>query len=75
MNVNNRPQLSFLALSNRVYSLEWREGLDRGRWIPLRNIPAVPSDQVVSLEDVLPLAEERYYRLITPPDPNPSGGR
>ena len=69
-----RPTVSFMATSNRVYSLEWREGLDYGRWTPLRNTTSVTSDQVVSMEDSLPLADERYYRLITPPDSNPPAG-
>ncbi|MBL9169632.1 MAG: lamin tail domain-containing protein [Verrucomicrobiales bacterium] len=67
LSISGRPQVSFLALSNQVYALEWRESLDYGRWLPLRNVITVPSDQVVWVEDLLPSTEERYYRLITPP--------
>ena len=70
----NRPIVSFLALSNRAYSIDWRESLDYGRWIKLTNVAARITNRLERVGDANPAADGRLYRLVTPPSPDRTPG-
>ena len=74
LTVGARATLNFTAFSNRFYSIEWKEGLDYGRWTKLRDYAAQPANRAELFSDRLPLAEERFYRLVTPLGPNAPPG-
>ena len=60
-------RISFLAVSNKTYSVQFTDSLTLGSWSRLEDVPAASTNRVVELEDpVLPLPPERYYRLVTP---------
>ena len=58
--------LQFMALSNRSYSLQFRESLTSGLWTKLQDVPSVSTNRVVIVTDLPPHAEQRFYRLATP---------
>lgn len=58
--------LQFPASSNRTYSLLYRPALAAARWSKLADIPAHPTNRVVTLTNVLPADAQRFYRLVTP---------
>lgn len=70
LEVSNRTTLTFLTLSNRAYSVDWREGFDYGRWLKLTNLTARTSNRVELLTDPNPAASQRLYRVVTPPSPD-----
>jgi hypothetical protein len=57
--------LSFLAVSNRTYSVLYAPSLPAASWSILANVPARPTNHVETVEDPSP-GEIRYYRLATP---------
>ena len=60
-----RVRLSFTAVSNRSYTVLWRDALGGGAWMKWTNVPAHPTNRPVVLEDS-PTAGARFYRLTTP---------
>jgi hypothetical protein len=56
--------LTFNAVANRTYSIEYRDTLSPGAWQVLQNIPAGPSREV-QLNDSAG-GSTRFYRLRTP---------
>ena len=54
------------GVSNKTYSVEWREALGAGRWQTLTNLPARATNWQAIALDPYPVAEKRFYRLVTP---------
>lgn len=61
-------ELQFLAYTNRGYTLQFKEGIDRGEWQPVAQVSG-RSNAIVRLNvrDPLPASAERLYRLTAPP--------
>jgi hypothetical protein len=60
-------KLSFLALSNRTYAVEYRDALALGDWIPLAEVVATSTNRLVQTGDSFDSSlSQRFYRLITP---------
>ena len=62
--VGNQVQFSFLAQSNRTYTVEYCDSLSTANWATLTNIPAQPTDGAIQISDTM-TADERYYRVRT----------
>ncbi len=60
--------LSFLALSNRTYTLEQTEDLRAAAWSRLVDIAAWPSNRIEIVADP-ESSTNRFYRLVTPRRP------
>ena len=58
--------LQFLANSNRTYSLLFKPSLNAILWSKLTDIPAHPTNRVVTLTNSVPGDAQRFYRLVTP---------
>ncbi len=61
--------VSFTAVSNRTYSVLYRDALETGEWQRLLNVPARTTNRVESLLDPAPAGLRRFYRLVTPAVP------
>ena len=62
--------VTFLAHSNRTYSVLWRNSVESGNWSNLVNIAAQPASRVVSVTNAVPAGSaSRFYRLLTPKQP------
>ena len=57
--------LQFLAISNRTYSVVYRNALSDPTWLSLTNLAAQPTNCLISIPQS-PLGAARYYRLVTP---------
>jgi hypothetical protein len=65
-------RLAFQAVSNRTYSLLWKESLSAGKWTKVADVTAGPVSGVVEIDDPLPPAFGRVYRVVTPQQPGPA---
>lgn len=64
----NGTALSFLAQTNRGYTLQFKESLDRGEWQTVAQVAAEGNTiQALTVVDSRPASAERLYRLIAPP--------
>jgi len=63
----NLATLQFLAVSNRSYSLQFKESLSGSEWTRLRDVAAAPTNRLIIVTDPAPPAESRFYRLATLP--------
>jgi hypothetical protein len=61
--------LSFVARSNKSYTLEWKESASAGKWTKMADVPARTNEHVEVVSDPFPLALGRIYRLVTPQTP------
>ncbi|MEW6161653.1 MAG: lamin tail domain-containing protein, partial [Verrucomicrobiota bacterium] len=62
--------LRFLALNQRSYTIEYRESLDSGAWIKLRDFDAQPNPRFEEVTTAIQSGSpQRFYRLITPKTP------
>jgi len=67
---NSELLLSFTAVSNHTYSVQFRDRFDSGPWSRWVDVVAYPSNRFVTLTNSLPAAaESRAYRLVTPRAP------
>ena len=67
MAVSGTTRVSFLAVSNRTYTIEYRDSLLPGAWTRHTDITSVTTNRMVQLIDSPPAAvTKRYYRLATP---------
>ena len=67
---NGELLLSFTAVSNHTYSVQFRDRFDSGPWSRWVDVVAYPSNRFVTLTNSLPAdAESRAYRLVTPQAP------
>ena len=63
--VGSPATLSFFAMSNHSYVVEFNDELDPGSWAELTVVPAIPTNGVLTVTDPA-AAPSRYYRLATP---------
>ena len=63
--VGSQIRFSFMAQSNRTYTVEYCDSLTGTNWTTLTNIPAQPADGVIQISDSM-TADERYFRVKTP---------
>jgi hypothetical protein len=66
--VAGAASLSFLAVSNKNYTVEYHDALDGGPWLWLTDVTAVTTNRIVTVLDTNRV-ENRYYRLLTPIQP------
>ncbi len=67
---NGELLLSFTAVSNHTYTVQFRDRFDSGPWSRWVDVVAYPSNRFVTLTNSLPAdAEWRVYRLVTPQAP------
>ena len=62
---NGMVSLSFQALSNRTYAIEFKDGLGSPSWTRLAEFPARNSDRIEAATDPNS-STNRFYRLETP---------
>ena len=67
---NDNVLLQFLASSNRTYSLLFKPALESPLWSKLMDVPAQPTNRMVTLTNNLPGDAQRFYRLVTPAQTN-----
>jgi len=61
-------RLQFLAVSNRTYTVLYRDSLFGGTWSKLADFPAQPTNGVITIRDPI-WRPGRYYRLVLPAQP------
>ena len=60
-------RVSFIAVSNRTYTIEYRDSLLPGAWSRLTDVSSAVSNRTVQVVDnPPPTISKRYYRLATP---------
>ena len=57
--------ISFQAVSNRTYTVEYTDSLNPAAWTRLTDVTPRPADWTATVPDLNP-APGRYYRLTTP---------
>ena len=60
------PAVGFTARTNHGYTVQFREGVARGRWQLLSQVPAPTADRPVIVLDRFPQTAARLYRIATP---------
>ena len=60
--------ISFHAVSNRTYSVEYKDGLNAPAWARLTDVVARNADWTATATDPAP-GTNRYYRLVVPRQP------
>jgi hypothetical protein len=65
IDVTGSTLLTFGALSNKSYSVEFRDSLDAGAWSRLTHVSSATSNRTVTVLDTN-VVLRRYYRLGTP---------
>ena len=68
ISTSGSTQLSFQAVSNRAYMVQYNDGLNPLGWSNLVIEPGDDTDRVVTVNDSSP-RPNRYYRLVTPAQP------
>lgn len=63
----NGTSLSFVVHTNRGYTLQFKEALDRGTWLPVAQVSGRTNEQTLTVLDDLPASGSRLYRLAAPP--------
>jgi len=59
--------LNFLAISNKTYTVFYRDALGSASWQPLTNLTqSAPTNRLITLTNGAPVLGQRYYRLATP---------
>jgi hypothetical protein len=61
--------LSFVGVSNKTYTVLYKNHLTDATWSKLTDVPAGPVSQVRTVTDTLGGFPQRYYRLVTPKQP------
>jgi hypothetical protein len=64
--VDGTVTLQFVALSNRTYSVEYRNSLEPGTWSTLMKVSARLTNRVETVTEPGGAPETRFYRLTTP---------
>ena len=60
----NSVRLTFLAVSNRTYTLEYKDGLTAPAWLNLSNFSASATNRVLIIDTTV--TTNRFFRLRTP---------
>ncbi|HXJ55725.1 MAG TPA: lamin tail domain-containing protein, partial [Verrucomicrobiae bacterium] len=68
LSVSGGAVVTFLAQSNKTYSVQYTDNLGAGVWLKLGDVVAQPSMRSVSVAD-LTSNSNRFYRLVTPQRP------
>jgi hypothetical protein len=58
--------LQFLAISNRTYSVLYKNSLDTPGWSKLHDVEARATNRNAVVQDTTLLQTNRFYRLVTP---------
>src|SRR4030095_15108308 len=61
-----RTMLRFQAISNRTYTVEFREAPGIGHWIPIAEVTAGANNRTETILDPFPISETRVYRVGVP---------
>ena len=65
---NSPAQISFQALSNRTYTIQYKNHLNDPAWLKLADVLARTSNRVEVVTDPTPVTN-RFYRVATPQTP------
>ncbi len=60
------PTLSFTAVSNKTYTVQYTDALDGRGWSHLADVVAGATNRVEMLTDEAALGRTRFYRVVTP---------
>ena len=66
--VSGNTELTFQAVSNRTYVVQYNETLNPAQWVNLAIEPGKTNTRTVIVVDPTP-RPKRYYRLVTPAQP------
>jgi hypothetical protein len=58
--------LRFTAISNRTYSVLYRDVLPGSPWLKLADVPSRTTNRTEAVPDNGPNGNQRFYRLVTP---------
>jgi hypothetical protein len=61
--------LRFMAVSNRTYTVRYKEEMDAMDWTKLADLPARGTNGLMTVEDPAPASATRFYQLVTPVGP------
>ena len=64
----NSATITFQALSNKTYTVEFNDSLSAPAWSKLADVVATPTNRTATVIDPSP-ADTRFYRLTTPRQP------
>jgi len=68
--VETQVQIEFNAVSNRTYSVLFRQDLAGGSWSKVSDVVATSTNRLVRVLDIRPAqAPPGFYRLVTPKNP------
>ena len=65
-NLAGGASIQFSAVSNKTYSLQYRDSASLGKWTRFADVDARPSNRVETIVDFFPASSNRFYRLATP---------
>jgi hypothetical protein len=65
ISVAGSANVSFLAISNTTYGIEYRDGVGSGTWNYLNGVLGEPTNRVATIVDTN-ATPRRFYRLVTP---------
>jgi hypothetical protein len=60
--------LTFMAVSNRTYSIQFSDSMPNGAWLSLTNILPTTTNRLQTVMDPAP-ADNRFYRVVIPRSP------
>jgi hypothetical protein len=69
LGMGGKVTLQFLAISNRTYSLLYKDSLSTPSWTKLADFPARDTNWVNSVADAIGGLTNRFYRIGTPQAP------
>ncbi|MCX6903567.1 MAG: hypothetical protein NTW03_08835, partial [Verrucomicrobia bacterium] len=59
--------IMFSGLAGLGYTVQYRNDLNIGPWLPLTNVPPLGDNQTLRVQDRDAITnQQRFYRLITP---------
>jgi len=61
----NLLQFQFSAVSNKSYTVEYRNSLTTGTWVRLQDYTAVTTDRTITVTNSLG-GSMRFYQVVTP---------
>ena len=65
----NALWVSFMAVSNKTYTVEYRDALEAGSWFKLIDVGTRATNHVETVPDPKVGIVRRFYRLVTPAKP------
>jgi len=68
ISVSGATLLTFMARSNKTYTIQYNAVLSPVGWSNLTNALSRPTNRIETVTDPSPPAR-RYYRLVTPSEP------